>query len=209
MVTQGSNSDLLHCRWILYYLNHQESPFSRQGSLISRYCPHSLACGNSVSPLTSVHKCAFFREILIDPSSNSFYPDLFSYMLSFSVLILKKQSWVFIVKTDIEDETPILWPPDTKSWHIWKDSFEEEEDNRGWDGWMASPTQWTWVWVDSGSWWWTGRPGMLWFMGSQSRTRLSNWTELNSFFHHWAWINLGMIISLKPECPTRLWTYWE
>ena len=42
-----------------------------------------------------------------------------------------------------------------------------EGDDRGWDGWMASPTQWTWVWVDSGSWWWAGRPGMLWFMGSQ------------------------------------------
>ena len=42
-----------------------------------------------------------------------------------------------------------------------------EGDDRGWDGWMASLTQWTWVWVDSGSWWWTGRPGMLRFMGSQ------------------------------------------
>jgi len=42
-----------------------------------------------------------------------------------------------------------------------------EGDNRGWDGWMASPTQWTWVSVSSGSWWWTGRPGMLLFMGSQ------------------------------------------
>ena len=42
-----------------------------------------------------------------------------------------------------------------------------EEDNRGWDGWMASPTQWTWVWVNSGSWWWTGRPSVLWSMGSQ------------------------------------------
>ena len=42
-----------------------------------------------------------------------------------------------------------------------------EGDNRGWDGWMASRTQWTWVWVDSGSWWWTGRPGVLRFMGSQ------------------------------------------
>ena len=42
-----------------------------------------------------------------------------------------------------------------------------EGDDRGWDGWMASPTQWTWVWVNSGSGWWTGRPGMLWFMGSQ------------------------------------------
>ena len=38
-------------------------------------------------------------------------------------------------------------------------------DDRGWDGWMASPTQWTWVWVNSGSWWWTGRPGVLQFMG--------------------------------------------
>ena len=47
-----------------------------------------------------------------------------------------------------------------------------------WDGWMASPTQWTWVWVDSGSWWWTGRPGMLRFMGSQRVGH--NWaTKLN------------------------------
>ena len=56
-----------------------------------------------------------------------------------------------------------------------------EGDDRGWDGWMASPTQWTWVWVDSGSWWWSGRPGVLWFMGLQSRTQLSDWTELNCF----------------------------
>ena len=40
-------------------------------------------------------------------------------------------------------------------------------DGRGWDGWMASPTRWTWVCVNSGSWWWTGRPGVLQFMGSQ------------------------------------------
>ena len=40
-------------------------------------------------------------------------------------------------------------------------------DDRGWDGWMASPTRWTWVWVNSGSWWWTGRPGVLWFIGLQ------------------------------------------
>ena len=51
------------------------------------------------------------------------------------------------------------------------------QDDRGWDGWMASPTQWTWIWVNSGSCWWTGRPGMLQFMGSQSQTRLSDWTE--------------------------------
>ena len=51
--------------------------------------------------------------------------------------------------------------------------------DRGWDGWVASPTQWTWIWVNSGSWWWTGRPGVLRFMGFQSQTRLSEWTELN------------------------------
>ena len=44
---------------------------------------------------------------------------------------------------------------------------EGEGDDRGWDGWMASQTPWTWVWVNSGSWWWTGRPDVLWFMGSQ------------------------------------------
>ena len=42
-----------------------------------------------------------------------------------------------------------------------------EGDDRGWDGWMASLTRWMRVWVNSGSWWWTGRPGVLWFMGSQ------------------------------------------
>jgi len=53
-----------------------------------------------------------------------------------------------------------------------------EGDDRGWDGWMASPTQWTWVWVNSGSWWWTGRPGVLRFMGSQRVGH--DWaTELN------------------------------
>ena len=53
-----------------------------------------------------------------------------------------------------------------------------EGDDRGWDGWMASPTQWTWVWVDSGNWWWTGRPGMLKFMGLQ-RVRHEWAAELN------------------------------
>ena len=57
-----------------------------------------------------------------------------------------------------------------------------EGDHRGWDGWMASPPQWTWVWVNSRSWWWTGRPGVLRFIGSQRvghdwATEL-NWTEL-------------------------------
>ena len=53
-----------------------------------------------------------------------------------------------------------------------------EWENRGWDGWMASLTQWMWVWVNSRSWWWTRRPGVLWFMGSQRVGH--DWeTELN------------------------------
>ena len=87
------------------------------------------------------------------------------------------QSWMFIGRTDAEAETPKLWPPGAKSWLIGK-HWGGEGDDRGWDGWMASPTQWTWVWVDSSSWWWTGRPGMLRFMGSQRVGH--NWaTELN------------------------------
>ena len=53
-----------------------------------------------------------------------------------------------------------------------------EGDDRGWDGWIASLTRWNWVWVNSGSWWWTGRPGIMWFMGSQ-RVRHDWATELN------------------------------
>jgi len=80
-------------------------------------------------------------------------------------------------------KTPILWPPHVKSWLIAKDWCWEglgaggEGDDRRWDGWMASLAQWTWVWVNSGSWWWTGRPGVLRFMELDTTERLS-WTEL-------------------------------
>ena len=93
------------------------------------------------------------------------------------------QSWMFIGRTDVEAETPVLWPPDVKSWLIWKDPdagkvrARGEGNDRGWDGWMASPIQWTSVWVDSRSWWWTGRPSVLRFMGMQ-RVRHDWVTEL-------------------------------
>ena len=69
---------------------------------------------------------------------------------------------------------------------IWKDPDagedweQEEKGTAGWDGWMASLTQWTWIWVNSGSWWYTGRPGVLWFMGLQRVGPMErlNWTEL-------------------------------
>ena len=99
------------------------------------------------------------------------------------------QPWIIIGRTDAEAETSVVWPPDAKHWHIWKTLMlgkiegRREKDNRGWDGWMASPTGWTWVWASSRSWWWTGRPGLLQSMGSQ-RVRHDwvtelNWTELN------------------------------
>ena len=93
------------------------------------------------------------------------------------------QSWIFIGRTDAE--SPILWPPDVKNWLTGKDPDagkdwrqEEKGDDRGWGGWMASPTLWTWVWASSGSWWWTGNAGMLQCMGSQRVGHV--WaTELN------------------------------
>ena len=67
-----------------------------------------------------------------------------------------------------------------------------EGDNRRWDGWMASLTQWTWVWVNSRSWWWTGRPGVLQFMG------------LQKVGHDWAtdliWSDLGICFFLPSVC---------
>ena len=78
----------------------------------------------------------------------------------------ENQPWIFTGKTDAEAETPVLCSPDVKNWLIGKDPDARlkaggEGDDRGWGGWMAPPTWWTWIWVSSGSWWWTGRPGVL------------------------------------------------
>ena len=78
------------------------------------------------------------------------------------------QSWIFIGRADVEAETPILWPPDAKNWLTLKRCWcwerlkaGGEGDDRRWDGWMASPAQWTGVWASSRSWWWTEKPVML------------------------------------------------
>ena len=94
------------------------------------------------------------------------------------------QSWIFIGRIDAETETPILWPPDAKSWLISKDpdagkDWGQEEKGTTEDemvGWHHQLDGW--VWVNSGSWWWRGRPGMLQPMGSQ-RVRHDWATELN------------------------------
>ena len=92
----------------------------------------------------------------------------------------------FLCRNDAKAEAPVLWAPHAQLTH-WKRLWcweglgaGEEGDDRGWDGWMASLTWWTLVWVNSGSWWWIGRPGVLPFMGSQrvGHTEQLNWTEL-------------------------------
>ena len=83
------------------------------------------------------------------------------------------QSWLFTGRTNVEAETPILWPPDAKSWLIWKypdvgkdwrqeEMVTTEDEMVRWHHWLNGR-----VWVNSGNWWWTGRPGALWFMWSQ------------------------------------------
>ena len=76
-------------------------------------------------------------------------------------------------------------------------------DDKGWDGWMASLTQWTWVWVGSGSWLWTGNPGMLQSMGLQSWTWLSDWSELN-----WMFIHANSYSQLYLEANLSLYETW-
>ena len=107
------------------------------------------------------------------------------------------QPWDFFGRNDAEAETPVLWPPHAKCWLIGKDSDagrdwgQEEKGTTGWDGWMASLTRWMWIWVNSGSWWWTGRPGVLQFMGLQrvghdwaNELNWTEWCERVPFFPH-------------------------
>ena len=100
------------------------------------------------------------------------------------------QSWIIHWKDwcwSWNSNTLATWYEELTHWKIpwcWERLKAGEGDNRGWDGWMASPSRWTWVWVNSGSWWQTGRPGVLRFMGSQ---RVGhdwaielNWTDWSS-----------------------------
>ena len=103
-----------------------------------------------------------------------------------------EQSWVFIGRTDAEAEIPLLmatwWEELTNlkrpwCWERLKAGGEGEDG--GWDGWMASPTRWTWIWVNFRSWWWTGRPGVLQSMGLQRvrhdwATELIWWKEIKN-----------------------------
>ena len=128
------------------------------------------------------------------------------------------QFWIVIGRTDAEAETPILWPPDVMNLFIGKDperlggkDWERlkaggEGDDRGWYGWMASLTQWTWVWASSGCWWWTGKLDVLQFMGLQ-RVRHNwvtelNWTECRRHRRHGFDPLVGKIPWRRPWQPT-------
>ena len=94
------------------------------------------------------------------------------------------QFWIFIGRIDAEAETPILWPPDAKNWFTGKDPDagkdwrQEKGTTEEWDGWMASLTRWTWIWVNSGRWWRTGKPRVLQPIGLQRVGH--NWVTINN-----------------------------
>ena len=114
------------------------------------------------------------------------------------------QSWVFFWRTDVEAQASNTLATSCEELTHWKRPWcweslraGEEGDSRGWDGWMASLTLWTWVWVDSGNWWRTGRPGVLQFMGSQRVGH--DWaTELK-----WTYCGTEIFTDILPYCQTQ------
>ena len=115
------------------------------------------------------------------------------------------QPWIFIGKTNAEAEAPILWPPDTEMtywkrlWYWERLKAGGEGGNRGWDGWMVSSIQWTWVWanweiVKDREAWWAAVHGV-----AKSWTQLSNWTTLNPAEH----------FSLKSDRTFRVGLSWR
>ena len=112
------------------------------------------------------------------------------------------QSWVFIWRTDVEAVTPILWPPDVKSWLIWRTLMLGKIE--GWRRrgqqrmrWLDGiTTQWTWVWVNSGSWCWTGRLVCCspWGRKESDMIEWLNWTE------QWVLIYGSKTSSFKIYC---------
>ena len=123
-------------------------------------------------------------------------------------------SCYYIGKTDAEAKTPNTLATSREELTHWKRPWcweglgaGGEGDDRGWNGWMASPTRWAWVWVNSGCWWWTGRPGVLWFMGSQ-RVGHDWMTELNWCWERGVWSVKDLRHFQKlPRCDLSLWFF--
>ena len=134
------------------------------------------------------------------------------------------KSCILTGRTDAEAETPVLLSPDAKNPTHWKWScclerlkVGREGDDRGWwDGCTASPMWWTWVWIGSRSWWWTGKPRVLQFMGSQ-RARPNwvtelNWTGIETFqiYHSPQGFNMPPIyLFSKPYWTSKYRQQWN
>ena len=134
------------------------------------------------------------------------------------------QSLKFTGRTDAEAEssnTLATWWEELTHWKrpwCWERlKAGGEGDDRGWDGWMASPTRWTCVWASSGSWWWTGNPGMPQSMGHNEldTTEWLNWTDgpmghcsaiLSTFMYIWNWnLNSKIFFKKGPGRPSALY----
>ena len=108
----------------------------------------------------------------------------------------RSQPWIFIGRTDAEAETPILWPPDAKSRLIGNDPdagkvWGPEEKGTTEDE-MVGWNEWTWIWANSMREWRTGKPGVLQSTGSQSQTRLTDWTiTATNFLFSSVWLIVG------------------
>ena len=199
-LTQGSNPGLPHCRQTLYSLKHQGGLDSLLKSrnitlpakfhLVKAMVFPVVKCG---CESWTIKKAECWR---IDAF------ELWCWRKLLRVLWTARRSNQSVLKEispeySLEGEywssnTLATWCEELPHWKrpLWWERLKAggEGNDKGWDGWMASPTQWTWVWVNSGSWWWTGRPGVLQSMGLQRLghnwvTEL-NWTELNSYTWH-------------------------
>ena len=117
----------------------------------------------------------------------------------------ENQPWILFGRTDAEAEASILCPPEEPT--HWKRHWcwerlkpREDGDNRGWDGWMASPIRWTWTWASFGRRWGTGNPGMLQSMGSQ-RVRHDLVTEQQQLATYGCGTQDKVFCPLEPQCP--------
>ena len=122
------------------------------------------------------------------------------------------QSWIFTGRTDAEAEAPILWPlghlmrrtnSSEKTLMLEKIEGRWEGGHRGWVGWMAASTQWTWVWASSGRWWRTGKTGVLWSMGSQRVNNNDNTVCVYNFIYLFFWFVCFLLFSVVLQSLTR------